>query len=93
MKRRDHPSVGAGKHKRLSKTPYVFSRTYTDGDYKDKVVIGLNLPKGEKSLSVKGFFGDGTMLFDTYSGTEVMVTKGKVTLENEYDTALLELKE
>lgn len=91
--RRDHPAIGAGKHKRLSKSPYVFSRTYANGDYKDKVVIGLDLPKGEKSLSVKGFFGDGTMLFDTYSGAEVMVSKGKVTLENDYDIALLELRE
>ncbi|MEM8846140.1 MAG: alpha-amylase, partial [Bacteroidota bacterium] len=91
--RRDHPSIGAGKHKRLSKAPYVFSRTYASEDYKDKVAIGLDLPKGKKSLSVKGFFGDGTMLYDTYSGTEVMVVKGKVTLENDYDIALLELKE
>ncbi len=91
--RRDHPAVGAGKHKRLSKSPYVFSRTYTNGDYKDKVAIGLNLPKGKKSLTVKGFFGDGTTLYDIYSGTEVMVVKGKVTLENDYEIALLELRE
>ncbi|MEM9363788.1 MAG: alpha-amylase family glycosyl hydrolase [Bacteroidota bacterium] len=91
--RRNHPAIGAGKHKRLSKAPYVFSRTYANGEYKDKVAIGLDLPKGKKSLSVKGFFGDGTMLYDTYSNTEVMVVKGKVTLENDYDIALLELRE
>ncbi len=91
--RRNHPSIGAGKHKILSKSPYVFSRTYLEGEYKDKVVIGLDLPKGKKSLSVKGFFGDGTKLFDTYSETEVMVTNGKVVLENDFDTALLELVE
>lgn len=91
--RRDHPAVGAGKHKRLAKKPYVFSRTYVDGDYKDKVVVALDLPKGKKSLYVKGFFGDGTMLYDTYSGTEVMVSKGRVELDNDYDIALLELAE
>lgn len=91
--RRNHPAVGAGKHKRLAKSPYTFSRMYVDGDYKDKVVVGLNLPKGEKSLWVKGFFGDGTKLYDTYSETEVMVTKGKVLLENDFDIALLELVE
>ena len=89
--RNNHPAIGAGKHKRLGKTPYVFSRTYTDGDYKDKVVVGLDLPKGKKSLWVKGFFGDGTKLFDTYSQTEVVVANGKVLLDNEYDIALLEL--
>jgi alpha-amylase len=91
--RRNHPAIGAGRHKRMSKSPYVFSRTYVDGDYRDKVVVGLDLPKGKKSLSVKGFFGDGTKLYDTYSGTEVTVTKGKVLLDNAFDIALLELVE
>jgi alpha-amylase len=89
--RHNHPAVGAGKHKRLGKAPYVFSRTYTNGEYKDKVVIGLDLPKGKKSLWVKGFFGDGTRLFDTYSQTEVEVKYGKVQLENDFDIALLEV--
>lgn len=88
--RRDHPAIGAGKHKRLAKSPYVFSRSYSTGDFKDKVVVGLNLPKGKKSLKVKGFFGDGTTLYDTYSETEVTVIKGKVLLDNEHDIALLE---
>jgi len=91
--RRNHPAIGAGKHKRLAKKPYVFSRTYTNGDYRDKVVVGLDLPMGKKSLWVKGFFGDGTLLYDTYSDTQVMVKNGKVILDNEYDTALLELVE
>nr|WP_299388946.1 alpha-amylase family glycosyl hydrolase [Allomuricauda sp.] len=91
--RSNHPAIGAGKHKRLAKSPYVFSRTYMDGDYKDKVVVGLNLPKGKKSLTVKGFFGDGTKLYDTYSETEVTVAKGKVELDNDFDIALLELLE
>lgn len=91
--RTNHPAVGAGRHKRLSKTPYVFSRTFVKDDFKDKVVIALDLPKGKKYLKVKGFFGDGTRLFDTYSQTEVLVEKGKVVLENDFDTALLELAE
>lgn len=91
--RNNHLAIGAGKHERLSKTPYVFSRTYIKDKYKDKVVVGLDLPKGKKSLSVKGFFGDGTTLFDTYSDTEVIVTKGKISLDNNFDIALLELKE
>ena len=91
--RANHPAVGAGKHKRLAKSPYVFSRMYINGDYKDKVAIGLDLPKGKKSLWMKGFFGDGTKLYDTYSETEVVVKNGKVILENDFDTALLELKQ
>ncbi len=91
--RRDHPAIGAGKHKRLGRRPYVFSRTYMDGEFKDKVVVGLDLPKGKKSLWVKGFFGDGTKLYDTYSETEVEVKNGKVMLENDFDIALLELRQ
>ena len=91
--RANHPAIGAGKHKRLAKKPYVFSRTYTDGEYKDKVVVGLDLPKGKKYLWVKGFFGDGTKLYDTYSETEVVVEKGQVVLENDFNIALLELVE
>ncbi len=89
--RANHPAVGAGKHKRLAKSPYVFSRMYINGDFKDKVAVGLDLPKGKKSLWVKGFFGEGTKLYDTYSETEVVVKNGKVLLENDFDTALLEL--
>ena len=89
--RRDHPAVGAGRHRRLARKPYVFSRTYIEDDFKDKVVIGLDLPKGKKSLWVQGFFGDGTTLYDAYSESTVVVEKGKVTLENDYDIALLEL--
>lgn len=89
--RHDHPAVGAGKHLRLAQKPYVFSRTFIKDDYKDKIVIGLDLPLGQKSLWVKGFFGDGTKLFDAYSQTEVEVKNGKVILDNNFDIALLEL--
>ncbi|MGB5436258.1 MAG: alpha-amylase family glycosyl hydrolase [Maribacter sp.] len=89
--RRNHPAIGAGKHLRLAKKPYVFSRTYIDEDFKDKVVVGLDLPIGKKSLWVKGFFGDGTKLYDTYSETHVEVQNGKAIFESDYDIALLEL--
>ncbi len=91
--RHDHLAVGAGKHRRLAKSPYVFGRTYIDGDFRDKVAVGLDLPKGKKLLRVKGFFGDGTILHDTYSDTEVTVANGEVILENDYDIALLEVAE
>lgn len=92
--RNNHPAIGAGIHNRLATKPYVFSRYLKKNEgYTDKVVIGLDLPKGKKSLWVNGFFDDGTTLIDTYSKTEVVVARGKVVLENDYDIALLELKE
>ncbi|RAJ07410.1 alpha-amylase [Arenibacter echinorum] len=89
--RNDHPAIGAGKHQRLSKSPYVFGRTFLNGDFRDKVVVGLKLPLGKKFLWVKGFFGDGTKLYDAFSETIVTVENGKVFLENNFDIALLEL--
>ncbi|MBU2904795.1 alpha-amylase [Arenibacter algicola] len=89
--RNDHPAIGAGRHQRLSKSPYVFGRTFINGEFKDKVVVGLKLPKGKKSLWVKGFFGDGTKLHDAFSKTMVTVENGKVFLDNDFEIALLEL--
>lgn len=89
--RNNHPSIGAGIHKRISKSPYVFSRYLNEDNYVDKVVIGLDLPKGKKSISVKGVFGEGTKLYDSFSETETIVTQGKITLENDLDIALLEI--
>lgn len=89
--RANHPAIGAGKHQILSKSPYVFERTYEKDEFKDKVVVGLNLPKGKKTLSVKGFFGDGTKLYDTYSETTVTVKNGSINLDNDFDIALIEL--
>ena len=89
--RNDHPSIGAGIHKRITKAPYVFSRYFSKDNFVDKVVIGLDLPKGKKSISVKGVFGNGTKLYDRYSEIELTVENSKVVLDNEYDVALLEL--
>lgn len=89
--RSTHPAIGAGNHQQLSQDPYVFGRTYKNGEYKDKVVVGLDLPKGKKTLSVEGFFRDGTKLFDTYSETYTTVENGNIVLENNNPIALLEL--
>ena len=86
-----HPAIGAGKHNRLSARPYVFSRTYSSEDYRDKVVVGLELPIGKKALNVQGFFGDGTTLHDAYSDTQGVVKNGKVELDTPYDIVLLEV--
>ncbi|WP_047415546.1 alpha-amylase family glycosyl hydrolase [Cellulophaga sp. Hel_I_12] len=90
--RANHPAVGAGKHKMLTESPYVFQRTYINGTIEDRVVIGLNLPKGKKTLSVKDFFSDGTKLFDSYSKTSLEVRDGKVILDSDFDIALLEIQ-
>ena len=55
------------------------------------MAVGLDLPEGPKSLYVRGFFGDGTVLRDAYSGSEATVSGGRVELDTPYPIALLEL--
>ncbi|MGA9270810.1 MAG: alpha-amylase family glycosyl hydrolase [Lutimonas sp.] len=88
--RRDHPSVGAGSHQMISNEPYQFSRTYSNADYKDQVVIGLDLDSGLKELNVENIFEDGTELRDAYSGTQITVKGGKVQLDTRFNIVLLE---
>lgn len=90
--RKEHPAVGAGIHKMITQAPYVFYRSYSKDDFKDVVVIGLDLPKGTKTLDVSKIFKNDEQLFDAYSNKDVRVTNGKVTINSEYDIVLLERK-
>ncbi|WP_445453780.1 alpha-amylase family glycosyl hydrolase [Flavobacterium sp. 25HG05S-40] len=88
--RKKHAAVGAGLHTQISAAPYVFSRTFTKGKYSDKVVVGLDLDKGEKSVTVGTIFANGTKVRDLYSGKTAMVVKGMVSLDTDYGIVLLE---
>lgn len=88
--RKKHAAVGAGVHNQISAAPYVFSRTFTKGKYSDKVVIGLDLDKGEKSITVGTIFANGTKVKDAYSGKMATVVKGMVSLDTDYGIVLLE---
>lgn len=88
--RKNHPAIGAGIHQEISASPYVFSRTFTQDTFADKVVIGLDLPKGPKEISVGTVFENGTKLKDGYSGKKVEVLNGKVIIDTEFDIVLLE---
>lgn len=88
--RANHPAIGAGQHQLISddENGLVFSRTWKD----DKIVAGLNLPIGEKIISVSSVFNDGETVIDTYSNTEIKVENGNVSLVSKYDIVLLEKK-
>jgi alpha-amylase len=90
--RKNHPAIGAGKHTQLSAKPYVFSRTFSQDNYNDKVVVGLDLPKGEKEITVGTLFANGTEVKDYYSGKTAIVNNGKVSITSEFDLILLEVK-
>ncbi len=88
--RKSHPAIGAGKHKMISASPYIFSREYSNGNYSDKVVVGLDLPKGTKEISVGTIFENGTKVKDVYSEKTATVHNGKITIITPYSILLLE---
>lgn len=88
--RKNHPAVGAGKHQLISEKPYVFSRKYSDGVYADSVVIGVDLPKGTKEVTVAPIFKDGEKLRDAFSNTKIFVKNGKVIIPENQTIILLE---
>ena len=88
--RKNHPAVGAGFHNQISASPYVFSRTFIKGKYSDKVVVGLDLTMGEKSIPVGNIFPNGCKVKDAYSGKTAAVAKGKVNLNTDFGIVLLE---
>ena len=90
--RANHPAVGAGRHTMISETPYMFTRRFRKDDYTDAVLVGLELPIGEKTLDVSSLFNDGDELHDAYSGSSTKVINGTVLLNSAFDVVLLEKK-
>jgi len=88
----NHPAIGAGVHQMITKTPYTFYRSYSKGDFEDLVVVGLDLPKGTKSLDVSKLFKDGDLLYDAYSNQDIEVKEGNALVDSEFDIVLLEKK-
>ena len=87
--RREHPAVGAGVHREIQASPYVFSRTLDLGGRVDRVVVGLDQGNGAKTIPVGGVFPDGTELLDTYSGERTTVKAGKASLTTRFGVVLL----
>ncbi|NNT70705.1 alpha-amylase [Flavobacterium sp. IMCC34852] len=88
--RKNHPAVGGGVHQMISQSPYVFSRSYSNGNYTDQVVVGLDLPIGKKEISVGTVFANGTKVKDAYSNVTTVVENGKVTIDTNATIVLLE---
>jgi alpha-amylase len=89
--RRAHPAVGAGLHRMISETPYIFSRVYETEEFSDRVVAGLDLKPGKKRIDLNGLFEEGTVLRDYYSGKKVAVKGDRVTVDSPYNMVLLGL--
>ena len=90
--RAKHPAIGSGTHQMISSSPYLFYRSYQNGDYADLVVVGLELNKGKKTIDVSKVFNDGYSIHDAYSGITSEVKNGKIAIDSEFDIVLLERK-
>lgn len=87
--RRNHPAVGAGVHTMLTNKPYTFKRVFQSGTFQDAVVVGIDLPKGEKTIGTQDAFPEGTIVQDYYSGQKVTVKEKTVVLNSEFGIVLL----
>ena len=80
-------AVGAGKHKLISEeNGLIFSRVKN----KDKVVIGINLPKGKKVIKIFSVYKNTDKLFDFYSKKKVIIKDGIAYLDSPYEFILIE---
>lgn len=78
--RKAHPAVGAGAHAEISRKPYVFSRILNEDGVGDRIVAALDITPGRATLPVGSVFSDGARLIDHYSGEQVVVEGGHITL-------------
>ena len=89
--RKNHLAIGAGQHQQLQAAPYLFKRTLrVNNQQEDKVLIGLELEKGAKNISVHHTFKEGAQVRDFYSGTVAMVENGEIQMDTPYDLVLIE---
>ena len=87
--RRAHPAVGAGIHRMISSSPYVFSRELIREQFEDRVVVALGTEPGPKKIAVDDIFPEGTRVYDYYSWQEAVVDHGEVTIDTDRTIVLL----
>lgn len=87
--RGEHPAVGAGEHRMLQESPYIFSRTLEIGGTVDRVLVAMDQGEGAKNIPVFDLWPDGTELVDAYSGTATTVHGGAVSLTTPSGLVLL----
>jgi alpha-amylase len=78
--RRAHPAVGAGVHRTLQASPYIFSRTLETGGHVDRILVAMGQGEGAKTIPVFGVFAEGVELVDGYSGVTGRVRDGKISI-------------
>lgn len=75
--RKNHIAVGAGYHKDLQHTPYVFARNYNLKNIQDDVVIALDVK--EKSTINVSSLCDDCVVIDHYTSKAYKAKNGTIT--------------
>lgn len=78
--RRAHLAIGAGEHKKINDSPYIFSRVYNNDEINDKVICVIGA-KEETNIDVSSIFEDGAIVRDAYTGNTAKVKNGKVVFK------------
>ncbi len=88
--RREHTSVGAGSHQKLSDSPYIFKREYNRNGESDKVLV-FQGQDGDFAgqLNVFGMWPDGTLLKDYFSDLTATVSGGTVNFGTAFGMVLV----
>jgi len=85
--RNEHPAVGAGIHKMISRDPYVFTRKLNRHGLKDQVLVCIgNL---DSPVNVSELFKNDTILKDYYTNKSYRVTNGEIDLPPKQELYLL----
>ncbi|MHA7055850.1 alpha-amylase family glycosyl hydrolase [Aquimarina sp. M1] len=88
--RREHVSVGAGKHSKLLDTPYTFKREYNKNGFEDETLVYTgNDNNFTGALDVFELWPDGTELQDYFSGTLATVSNGTITFGTTFGLVLI----
>ncbi|AXT54701.1 T9SS C-terminal target domain-containing protein [Aquimarina sp. AD1] len=88
--RREHISVGGGRHSKLQDSPYTFKREYNGAEGSDKTLVySGNDGDFNGSLDVFGMWPDGTQLKDYFSGNVATVSGGDVNFGTSFGLVLI----
>ncbi|WP_299261472.1 starch-binding protein [uncultured Aquimarina sp.] len=88
--RREHTSIGAGSHQKLSDAPYIFKREYNRNGQNDKALVFQGQDNDfAGALDVFGMWPDGTLLKDYFSDATATVSGGTVTFGTTFGIVLV----
>ncbi|WP_299223475.1 starch-binding protein [uncultured Aquimarina sp.] len=88
--RREHVSIGAGSHQKLSDAPYIFKREYNRNGETDKALVFQGQDNDfAGALNVFGMWPEGTVLKDYFSDTTATVSGGTVTFGTTFGIVLV----